>query len=103
MNERNELLTRERPAGKEVRSLRMLVGLSPKELATLLHITKQNVQDYETEKNGVRMPYATWLLMRITCNAVARALWAKRVAPIIITASRYIAHKEREKGAGAGF
>lgn len=74
------LIKQERPSGHQVQALREGVGLTREEFADHLHEKVQNVKNWETEKQGRLMPASTWLLARITCDALAFELW-KRLRP----------------------
>lgn len=70
------------PAGSTVRNFRLAILIDGKpctaeRFADSLGVNVQNINDYEVEKRGKRMPAVLWLLARITWDALARAQWMK--------------------------
>jgi transcriptional regulator with XRE-family HTH domain len=64
-----------RPSGDDVRRLREASGLDRPEFAERIHVKKQQVKIWETERNGTLMPEPIWFLACITFDPLERIQW----------------------------
>jgi transcriptional regulator with XRE-family HTH domain len=72
------ILEPEVPTKDDVRELRERAGLTQKELARRTAMPLERLKKYEQGKYSMDAP--TWLLTRITCDALIRARWAQAIA-----------------------